>query len=90
VPLKTKIVSLPTPTKPEEHFRVTAQTHEDDVPINKLKKPCISGSVPVVLFFNGTFCPIHAGHVNTMETAKTYLESQGVRIFQEFSNMIDI
>ena len=68
-------------TDPESQFRESAQLHLDELPINKLKQPSRQNSVPVILFFNGTFCPIHAGHINTMQTAKNYLESTGVSNF---------
>eukprot|EP01084_Bolivina_argentea_P051307 94384_1 len=30
-----------------------------------------------IMFYNGTFCPIHYGHINVIESAKKYLESNG-------------
>ncbi|ETO04544.1 hypothetical protein RFI_32854 [Reticulomyxa filosa] len=33
-----------------------------------------------VIYYNGTFAPIHPGHVDTMKTAKSYLEQNGFRV----------
>lgn len=33
-----------------------------------------------IVVLNGCFCPVHAGHVHTLETAKRMLESRGLRV----------
>ncbi len=51
---------------------VTPATLEDDlVPIKKLHPPTSGSKIPVVIFYNGTFCPIHFGRINTFSLLST-------------------
>ncbi|CAF0959312.1 unnamed protein product [Adineta ricciae] len=33
--------------------------------------------IPTICFYNGSFAPIHAGHVNVLQSAKQYIDSLG-------------
>lgn len=74
-PLKEKV----KPTPKQDPFE-SAVWRDEMLPLNKLKKPT-SNRVPIIIYFPGTFCPIHAGHIHTLQTAKTYIESLGVLPF---------
>lgn len=37
--------------------------------------------IPAICFYNGTFVPIHAGHINALEAAKRYIENLGTHEF---------
>ena len=39
----------------------------------------LRGRRPVILFFNGTFNPVHPGHRQVMIAAKEFLDTHGVR-----------
>jgi hypothetical protein len=67
-------------------FEEAAMWRDEMLPLNKLKKPT-SDRIPVILYFPGTFCPIHAGHIHTLKVAKTYAESLGVwEISKDFTD----
>ena len=62
----------------------------EPLPIDKLKRPeggflfnifgngSLSNTTrtPVVIFYNGTFCPIHPGHINALVAARDHLNSK--------------
>lgn len=43
---------------------------------NRLKTPKTS-LIPAICFYNGTFTPIHAGHINVLQAAKSYIDNLG-------------
>lgn len=47
------------------------------IPQNKLKAPSTTKK-PAVIFYNGTFCPVHQGHLHAIEMARNHLEQNGV------------
>ncbi len=48
------------------------------LPFHKLQSESVN-KIPVILFYRGTFAPIHDGHINMMEKCKHYLESMAVQ-----------
>src|SRR5262249_44168508 len=46
----------------------------DLTPLDRLRLPLTAGRRNVVLVFNGSFCPVHAGHLRMMELARQHLE----------------
>lgn len=46
------------------------------LPTTRLK-PRQTSLIPAVCFYNGSFVPIHAGHINVLEEAKNYIEKLG-------------
>ena len=55
---------------------------KQQIPTNKLKHPTADdlSARPAILFYNGTFAPIHSGHLDTVITAKEYLERNGYQV----------
>ena len=46
------------------------------LPRHRLKLPQ-TNRIPAVCFYNGTFVPIHAGHISVLEETKKYIENLG-------------
>lgn len=55
------------------------KNQENLIPQTKLKAPSPNKNAkPAVIFYNGTFCPVHQGHTDAIETAKEYLKTKNV------------
>ncbi|CAF3615591.1 unnamed protein product [Rotaria sp. Silwood1] len=50
------------------------------LPQHRLKVPKTS-LIPAIFFYNGSFTPIHAGHLNVLEDAKRYIDNLGTHEF---------
>ncbi|CAF1464018.1 unnamed protein product [Rotaria sp. Silwood1] len=50
------------------------------LPQHRLKVPKTS-LIPAIFFYNGSFTPIHAGHLNVLEDAKLYIDNLGTHEF---------
>lgn len=57
-------------------------TLTDFIPTDKLKAPTKlkEGVTPLVIFYNGTFAPVHAGHLNALQTAFDYFNSANYEV----------
>jgi len=53
-----------------------AATRSLTPPVTTKLKPLITNRTNIVLFTNGSFCPIHLNHINMFITAKKYLEEK--------------
>jgi hypothetical protein len=76
-PLTQEVIEFNVPIPTNKVFLVLEELTE---PFFKLKPPPYQKR-PAIFFYNGTFCPIHEGHVHAMEHAKKHLESQHVKLY---------
>lgn len=68
-----------TTPKPIEELNTYKNIKFQPLPTIKLKTPQNNDKVKCVIYYNGTFAPVHPGHLDAMEAAKKGLEENGVK-----------